>query len=284
MATEHEIDTFNRNLVGLHLGSGSITVQQPRARMTADEALTHAAWLVAIAEPYATHPPLHRHPCGGAEHVTTDTDDLTVEELIDRLPEPDTRYPIVLEATERRLVWVEAESPAAALAAMQDYPHESWDDSEPMDGGGVSAVRPSVYSWDDEARELDVGPVEACRECGVPASDRQSYSWKYIHHSRGCSRFHHRPQFVTAHQRDPLDGKRVWRREDSLWLPSCECREPGWNADYDTCIGDPGAAAPVGADERAALAQAHVAGRPHSTNIPLGITEDLYPADRGETR
>lgn len=55
MATETEIDTFNRNLVGLHLGSGSITVQQPRARMTPDEALTHAAWLVAVAETSATH-------------------------------------------------------------------------------------------------------------------------------------------------------------------------------------------------------------------------------------
>lgn len=49
------IDTLNSGFVGLHLGSGSITVQLHRARMTPDEALAHAAWLVATAQPFATH-------------------------------------------------------------------------------------------------------------------------------------------------------------------------------------------------------------------------------------
>jgi hypothetical protein len=49
-----EIDTLNRNMVGLELGAGDVTVLQPRARMTPDEALVHAAWLVAIAEPSAS--------------------------------------------------------------------------------------------------------------------------------------------------------------------------------------------------------------------------------------
>jgi hypothetical protein len=54
VAGETEIDTTNRNLVGWQ-GTRSVVVLQPRVQMTPDEALVHAAWLVAIAEPNASH-------------------------------------------------------------------------------------------------------------------------------------------------------------------------------------------------------------------------------------
>lgn len=44
-----EIDVTNSQLVGGN-GAGEIVVAMPRARMTRDEALRHAAWLVAVAD------------------------------------------------------------------------------------------------------------------------------------------------------------------------------------------------------------------------------------------
>jgi hypothetical protein len=50
-----EIDTTNRQMVGLRPGTYSITVLRPYEQMTPDEALLHAAWLAVTAEPNATH-------------------------------------------------------------------------------------------------------------------------------------------------------------------------------------------------------------------------------------
>ena len=46
------VDTTNRQLVGVR--AGRISVQAPASTMTADQALVHAAWLVALAEPVAS--------------------------------------------------------------------------------------------------------------------------------------------------------------------------------------------------------------------------------------
>jgi hypothetical protein len=43
-----EIDTTNAQFVGWQ--GGEIVVMRPAARMTKQQALTHAAWLVAVAD------------------------------------------------------------------------------------------------------------------------------------------------------------------------------------------------------------------------------------------
>jgi hypothetical protein len=44
-----EIDVTNSQFVGV-TGRGEVTVAFPKAGMTREEALRHAAWLVAVAE------------------------------------------------------------------------------------------------------------------------------------------------------------------------------------------------------------------------------------------
>lgn len=49
------MDTFNSQLVGMGTGPGAlVVVMNPAVQMTPDQALLHAAWLVALAEPFAT--------------------------------------------------------------------------------------------------------------------------------------------------------------------------------------------------------------------------------------
>lgn len=43
-----EIDTMNRQMVGIH--GDDIVINRPAVRMTKPEALAHAAWLVALAD------------------------------------------------------------------------------------------------------------------------------------------------------------------------------------------------------------------------------------------
>ncbi len=44
------MDVSNSQIVGA-AGDGTVTVTWPRARMTRQEALVHAAWLVMVADP-----------------------------------------------------------------------------------------------------------------------------------------------------------------------------------------------------------------------------------------
>jgi hypothetical protein len=45
-----EIDTANSQFVGIN-GAGLVTVMMPKGGMTRAEALRHAAWLAAVADP-----------------------------------------------------------------------------------------------------------------------------------------------------------------------------------------------------------------------------------------
>lgn len=47
-----DIETINDQLVSM--GDGHIVVMMPKRKMTPDDALRHAAWLVAMAEPMAS--------------------------------------------------------------------------------------------------------------------------------------------------------------------------------------------------------------------------------------
>lgn len=51
--TKPEINTINKQLVAGH--GNRIVVMAPSLNMTPDDAILQAAWLVALAEPDATH-------------------------------------------------------------------------------------------------------------------------------------------------------------------------------------------------------------------------------------
>ena len=48
MSDAAEVETFNDQMVGIN--GGMVIVLMPKARMTPEEAMRHAAWLVANAE------------------------------------------------------------------------------------------------------------------------------------------------------------------------------------------------------------------------------------------
>jgi hypothetical protein len=45
-----DVDTSNAQLVGVN--AGDIVILVPKRRMTKDEAIAHAAWLIALADPH----------------------------------------------------------------------------------------------------------------------------------------------------------------------------------------------------------------------------------------
>ncbi len=218
---------------------------------------------------------------------------LTVEEIVEELDVPDTWYPVVLESTERRVVWVEAESQQQAYRYLRDEPWELWEGADPVDdGSSLVAIAPTKqsdepwYSTYDEhaytsARELEVGPTEACPECGATARERDHHAWRWgINHAGTCSRHSHYVSDGTAYVRDANGRERM--AMPLLRFPKCSCGEPGWDAPYRAVIGEVDFPA-LSKEAYAQLAQQHVAGRPHSKNIPLGLT-GLRPADRSYSR
>lgn len=227
--------------------------------------------------------------------------DLTLDDdqghsvLVDRLPEPITFYPVVLEFTERRVVWVDAESQMDAYAQLRDEPYELWTGADPIDdSASLVAVAPAKLPGDPwwttpdpdvyrDVREIEVGPVEACPECGAAARERDHHAWRWgINHAGRCSRHRHAIDAILAYVRDAAGRTRL--ADPHLWFPRCSCLGPGWNATYaDKDIGETDVPA-VSDEVLAKLAQQHVAGRPHSKNLPLGITDSLVPADRSYSR
>ncbi len=212
--------------------------------------------------------------------------------LIDRLPEPLTFYPVILESTERRVVWVMAEDQVDAYRQMRDQPYGLWEDADPIDdGASLVAVAPAKLPGDPwwttpdpdayrDVREIEVGPVEGCLECGARASEPTAYHWKWIRHDPSCSRHSHSVDYSLAYTRDGEGRERLV--EPRLWALRCSCKAPGWDVPYSAVIED-GVSA-VLPEEAARRAQEHVAGRLHSKHLPLGVTENLDPGDRSYSR
>jgi hypothetical protein len=202
----------------------------------------------------------------------------------------DQYWPVVLEFTEHRIVLVPANTPAEAVAAVKaDDLGDLWEDAEPAEvqyGVEVSdswTARSVIASME----QREIGPCEACPECEAVATCLADWALQYASHRRGCSGVRHRVA-IEAFWGPRADGE---GRGIVGWYLSCSCDEPGFERYYkreersDRALIEahgrrivPGSVDAARA-EPAAIAQAHVAGRPHGKNVPLGITDDLHHPD-----
>lgn len=202
-----------------------------------------------------------------------DEDTRTVAELIEDLPEPIQYYPVILEVTERRVAWVEAESQQDAYDSLEDDAYDYWKDAEADDfSAGLGRINPADrwnhYDY-ETAREIhDMGPAEGCQECGGSSN---YVRWNGIDHTPSCSQHQHRVDSTLLYRRTEEGREQL---VEGVRLPRCSCGEPGWTAPFLSAnVGDEGLPEPVSRDDLPRLAQEHVAGRPHSKNVPLGITD-----------
>jgi hypothetical protein len=190
------------------------------------------------------------------------------------LPEPTRRYPVVLEYTQQRVAWIEADDAKAAVKYVQDSgcAYEYWDGAQEVDTGGIGVVDKYSARWivdrvlDDGEQEC--GPKEACPECGKVADLVAGYALQYAHHHPACSRHRHH----------------IGLRLASSWVLTCSCGRDGTLSNSLTSaqvrlLLESGQASSLTRDELNAAAQAHVAGKPHSRDLTVGITEGLDHPD-----
>lgn len=93
------------------------------------------------------------------------------------------KYPVIVETTERHLVWVEADSLKDAVESLSDDPewYEAVTPANRIEGGySYQMEAPEDHSWDWEVYGYDrvEGPRQACTECKAVA---HSVRWGLWH-------------------------------------------------------------------------------------------------------
>jgi hypothetical protein len=215
--------------------------------------------------------------------MTSIDDRVSDQAWFDTLPETERRYPVLVQHTETRVIWVDADSHAAAVrevASWEDY--DQWSSADPVDiGSGLEVGDDIIHAvYLNDVWQDDQGPHERCPECGVVALYNYGHALDFAAHPGSCSRHRHSVRLTAAWTRSEA-GKRM---EQVGWWLSCSCNEDGLRDDVirDAVAGDDGAPPVLTRDEAEAAARAHVEGRPHGKNFTLGITEDLdHPNPRG---
>jgi hypothetical protein len=196
-------------------------------------------------------------------------------------------YPVVLEFTQHKVTYVKAESDADAVQqvkqAVADGPGEIWesaDDLDVLDGISVSDGSTARLLVDSTVIGDcgQIGPREACPECGCVA--RYTYDWALEHadHAGTCSRHQHRVDVDWVYS-GRGDRKVVGYRA------SCSCGAH----DLERLYGEKGELENLGdrtvyvtREEAGEVARAHVVDKPHAKNIPLGVMKDAeHPDYRG---
>ena len=204
------------------------------------------------------------------------------------MSKPTRWYPVVLEFTQHKVTYVQAESQQDAIAQVEsdvqdgDGISNTWqcaDDLDVLDGILVSdgiAARTLIDSTviDDCGR---IGPYEACPECGGVASYTYDWALKHADHTGTCSRHRHRAN-VDRVYRGRGDRKAVGYRA------TCSCGVYGLERLY----GEKGELENLGdrtiyatREEAIEAARAHVADKPHGVNYSIGIADEL---DHGDYR
>lgn len=123
--------------------------------------------------------------------MTTATQRLTrdeIEELVDELKDNAAygtadRYPVVIEASNYYLVWVEADTAAKAVEAVKNDGewYELISGDTPF-GGDMTAREPDAWEADETSK---IGPLNQCSEC----SGRQHYAGSSaMFHEPSCSK------------------------------------------------------------------------------------------------
>ena len=160
-------------------------------------------------------------------------------------------YPILLEATETRIVWVDAEDPEEALRQVEDCAYDYWRDGE--DDADSSGVTASTAPSCDSSWRRPGGPHDACRECGAVATSAEPDP--YFQHPGTCSRHIHDVHVGTV---------RMHPDQGEQWRLRCSCGV------LLQVLGDS-----PGDPVLAAAAVDHVAGHRHYGNVRLGLVSDL---------
>jgi hypothetical protein len=109
------------------------------------------------------------------------------------------KYPVIVETTQRHLVWVEADDLEEAVECFGDDPdwYEALTPQNQVEGGyDWSVEAPEGHSWDWEVYPFTrvEGPRQACTECGTVAHDVRWKPW----HKEGCARSDAAQKAVTA--------------------------------------------------------------------------------------
>jgi hypothetical protein len=203
----------------------------------------------------------------------------------ERLPEPRRYWPVVLECTEHRITWVEADTHQKAVDHAKEYSDgDDWENGERVDlyaGPTVTDGWIARGAVEDYYRDQDWGPFEACPECGAVATSNDSQALTWASHTGGCSRHIHHVDLVAAWP--PVD---VPQRDlfPVGWWPVCSCAVPGWDRArlWKAAADAPGVPPHLDKGRAIAALHDHIVGRPHSKYIPYGITDRVdHPNPRG---
>ncbi|MEU0659564.1 hypothetical protein [Streptomyces lavendulocolor] len=105
-----------------------------------------------------------------------------LDEAIENDPNPydgNPRYPVIVETTERHLVWLEADDPKDALRRLEG--DGSWyeylsNDTRLDDYYGISMALPESYEWSHVYNKKH-GPVRGCSDCGGSAYEVGAKVW-----------------------------------------------------------------------------------------------------------
>ena len=192
------------------------------------------------------------------------------------LPRPDRWYPVAVEFTETRIVFVEADSQAEAVEYAKDdgdlggdWEHAErtdWTDFGPADGWKARHVIESWRGSQDEA-----GPREACPVCCAVADYARQHGLRFARHDGSCPYHVHLVHISAAFGGGADRGIIGWR-------PECSCGVTGF--ERTTVRGDEPDQRPH-YEKRSAiqLARAHAVGRPHRKDVALGLPGRDVPVE-----
>lgn len=198
----------------------------------------------------------------------------------------DRYYPVVIQLTQHRVMWVKGESAADARASINPSPY-AWEEAEETAVSDYDdlSVRDDYLAGcmiESITDEDEIGPCEACPECGAVADWPRDWSLRHARHRKGCSSLRHYLSVSALWAPDYAEQRGIIG-----WYLECTCDEPGFERVYGDArhnrmhVFRNGRVitGPDDKSELAAIAQAHVAGRPHHKNLTLGILDDLEHAD-----
>ncbi|MEV7466212.1 hypothetical protein AB0O20_06805 [Streptomyces kronopolitis] len=98
------------------------------------------------------------------------------------------KYPVIVETTQRHLVWVEADNLKEAVETLggdPDWYEELTPQNQIDDGYDWSVEAPEDWDWGGDVYPFTraEGPRQACTECGTVAHDVRWKPW----HKEGCT-------------------------------------------------------------------------------------------------
>lgn len=179
-------------------------------------------------------------------------------------------WPVVLQLTELRVVWVEAPTAEAAEDLLAGCEYEWWEDGETVDGDIerlTVAAHPDARYAIARAAHPQAGPREACPVCGALAKRvGTSDALRHAPHTRACPAHVHYV-FVASYVRSAT----AVGAEPDKWSPVCSCGR--WNIEEM-------ASRRLTREQALAMVRDHASVVPHDPNDRLGLPGIEQPDPR----